>query len=253
MQKPFYTRIALLGIAMYLAIELIILLITVLFLPRSDLWYPLTVGGLALAGGAAIYFWHPWGLVVGVVGGLVSVTFALESIGTNLSSPDSFLDFAYRPIIWGGGTVLVLGGSLAGLVQHFRHRTSTDGPAVVARAAQGLVVVVAGVSLVSAVLTIAGVDHVSAEERRDATVVRIAGWHFDTDVITVASAGTSKLVIENRDVNIHTFTVDALDLDQQVGPRDDVLIEFDAPPPGRYEFHCRITGHEAMHGTLVVE
>ena len=43
MCKPFYTRIALLGVAMYLTIELIILVATLTLLPSSDLWYPLLV------------------------------------------------------------------------------------------------------------------------------------------------------------------------------------------------------------------
>lgn len=47
MEKPFYTRIALLGVAMYIAVELVILATTLAFLPRRELWYPLFVGGLA--------------------------------------------------------------------------------------------------------------------------------------------------------------------------------------------------------------
>lgn len=253
MKKPFYTRIALLGIAMYLSIEVIILVLTLAFLKPADVWYPLLVGGLALVAGAAIYFWHPWGLIVGIAGGIFSIPFSLDTIGENLSAPDSFLDFAYRPIIWGGGTILVLAGSAVGLVQHFRRRTSMHGPVPVVRAAQGLIAVVAAVSLVSAVLTVAGIDHVSAGERTDATVVKIESWHFSSDTVTVASGGAAKLVIENNDPNIHTFTVDVLGLDERLGPFDDALIAFDTAPPGRYEFRCRITGHDAMHGTLVVE
>lgn len=253
MAKPFYTRIALLGIAMYLAVEIIILLVTVVFLPRSDLWYPVLVGGLALAGGAVIYSWHPWGLVVGVIGGLISITFSLDSIGANLSSPDSFLDFAYRPVIWAGGTVLVLGGSSAGLVQHFRRRANREGPAAVVRAAQVLIGLVTVVSLFSAVLTVAGIDRVPADEKVGATVVTISGWEFSTDALTVAASSATTFVIENDDANVHTFTVDALGLDTRLGPFDETRVAFDSLPPGRYAFHCRIPGHESMRGILTVE
>jgi len=250
---PFYTRIALLGIAMYLAIEVVIFVATLAFLRTSDLWYPLLVGGLALAGGVCIFAWRPWGLFVGVAGGVIGILFSLDGLAENLSSPDSFFDFAYRPVIWAGGTILVLIGSVAGLVQHFRRRTSTRGPAAVMRGAQGLIGVVAIVALVSAVLTVAGIDHLSDDERAGATVVTVEGWDFGTATITVASAGTSKLAIDNKDGNVHTFTVDGLDLDKRLGPFSDTLIVFDAPPPGRYEFRCRISGHENMRGTLVVE
>jgi len=251
--RPFYTRIALLGIAMYLAIEMIILATTLAFLPRSDVWYPLIVGGLALTSGAAIYLWHPWGLVVGILGGLVGITFSLDSIGTNLSSPDSFFDFAYRPVIWSGGTVLVLGGSAAGLLQHVRGRTTGEGPPAIVRAARGLIAFVAVVSIGSAALTVVRIDRVSAGEREDATVLTISGWAFESRTLTIDSRGAAKLVIENNDANVHTFTVDALGLDTRLGPFDDTLIVIDSPTPGRHEFRCRIPGHESMRGTLIVE
>ena len=253
MGKPFYTRLALLGIAMYLAIEVILLVVTLLFLPRSDLWYPLLVGGLALAGGAVIYFWHPWGLIVGVVGGLIGIMFSLDSIGTNLSSPDSFFDFAYRPVIWGGGTVLLLAGSTAGLVQHFRRRTSSAGPVPVVRAAQGLVGLVMVISLFSAVLTVASVDRVSADARAGATVVTISGWKFSKDALTIPGNGSTSLVIENKDAVVHSFTLDGLEMDKRLGPFEEARVVFDSPPPGRYKYRCRIPGHGSMRGTLMVE
>lgn len=252
-KRPFYTRIALTGIAMYLAIEVLIFLGTLAFEPDIQLWYPVIVGGIVLAGGAFIYFWHPWGLVVGIIGGLLGIFFSLDGIRQNLASPESFLDFAYRPVIWFGGTILVLAGSIGGLIQHFRGRTSEQGPAASLRAAQGIVAIVIIISLASAALTIRGIHHVSANDRAGATIVEISGWRFSTDAISVPSGGETKLVIENNDANIHTFTVEGLGLDMKLGPFGDTLIVLDAPPPGRYEFHCRITGHEAMHGIITVE
>ena len=68
-EKPFYTRIALLGIGMYLFIEAVILVVTLVTEP-SEWAYACIVGGIALALGAVIYFVRPWGLIVGVLGGL---------------------------------------------------------------------------------------------------------------------------------------------------------------------------------------
>jgi hypothetical protein len=61
-EKPYYTRIALLGIAMYLFIEVVILIVTLIFEP-SEWAYACIVGGIAGALGAVIYFVRPWGLL----------------------------------------------------------------------------------------------------------------------------------------------------------------------------------------------
>jgi hypothetical protein len=159
-QKPYYTRIALLGIAMYLFIEAVILIVTLIFEP-SEWAYACIVGGIAGAVGAIIYFVRPWGLIVGIFFGLVGILFADDGLGDGLSSPDSFLDFAYRPVFGLAAAVFVLGGSLAGLVQHVRGRTSTSGPANVTRAVKGVVGLVAILSVFSAVLTVANVHGVS--------------------------------------------------------------------------------------------
>jgi len=252
MRTPYYTRIALLGIGLYLLIEAVILVATVVYTP-SELWYPFLVGGLALAGGLAILFVRPWGLVVGLLGGLVGVMFSLDSIGENLSSPDSFLDFAYRPVFWGGGTILVLTGTIGGLVQHFRGRTSARGPAMVTKAAIGLLAVVAALSVYSAALTISGVDHVSAADKQGATILTANALRYDLDTLAASPGGRTKIVVKNDDPARHTFTVDALGIDVELGPRDERLILLDSPPPGTYEFRCRITGHERMKGILRVE
>src|SRR5260221_3216767 len=166
-ERPYYTRIALLGIAMYLLIEGVILVVNLILEP-SEWTYAVIVGGIAGAIGAVIYFVRPWGLIVGVLGGLVGILFAIDGLVDNLSSPDSFFDFAYRPIIGLAAAIFVLGGSIAGLVQHVRRRTSTSGPANVTRAVKGVLGLVAFLSITSAVLTVASVHGVSAAEKEGA-------------------------------------------------------------------------------------
>ena len=251
-ERPYYTRIALLGIGMYLVIEAIILIVTLIFEP-SEWAYACIVGGIAGAIGAVIYFVRPWGLIVGVLFGLVGILFAIDGLGDNLSSPDSFLDFAYRPIFGLAAAIFVLGGSSAGLVQHFRGRTSTSGPANVTWAVRGVLGLVATLSIVSAVLTVAGVNGVSAADKAGATTITAHATKYDTDALTAAADGTTKLVFKNDDPIIHTFTIDALGVDLKVGPRSEELLTLKSLKPGTYEFYCRITAHrEPMHGTLTV-
>jgi uncharacterized membrane protein YeaQ/YmgE (transglycosylase-associated protein family) len=80
-EKPYYTRIALLGIAMYLFIEVVILIVTLIFEP-SEWAYACIVGGIAGALAAVIYFVRPWGLIVGVLFGLLGIAFAIEVSAT---------------------------------------------------------------------------------------------------------------------------------------------------------------------------
>ena len=175
---PFYTRIALLGLRIYLAFVALLFAVTLALQP-SEWEYPLIVGGIAGGVAQTIYLWRPWGLVVGLVVGLVGITFSLDSFSDNVASPDSFFDFAYRPVFALAGTLLLLGGSSAGLVQHFRHRTSTQGPRRVSAALFGVLAVVATLSLVSAVLTVTGVDKISAAEREGATKLSAVDFKFD--------------------------------------------------------------------------
>lgn len=253
MNRPYYTRLALLGIAVYLFIEVIILGVTLLNGPMTDLWYPLLVGGIVVGGGVAIYFWHPWGLVAGVLGGLIGITFSLDSIGTNLSYPDSFFDFAYRPVFWSAGTILLLTGSFAGLVQHFRHRTGEPGPLIVSRAALGLMGLAGVLGLTSAVLTYVGIDRVSTVDKEGATVVAAYGWEFDPKTLDAGAGRTTRLLITNKDAIVHTFTIDALGIDLKVGPWGEELLVLTSPPAGVYGFRCTIPGHEDMNGILSVQ
>ena len=72
---PFYTRIALLGLSIYLAFVAVLFAVTLALQP-SEWEYPLIVGGIAGGVAQTIYLWRPWGLVVGLVVGLVGITFS---------------------------------------------------------------------------------------------------------------------------------------------------------------------------------
>ncbi|MEO8462102.1 MAG: cupredoxin domain-containing protein [Chloroflexota bacterium] len=251
-EKPYYTRIALLGIAMYLFIEAVILVVTLIVEP-SQWAYACIVGGIAAAVGVVIYFVRPWGLILGVLVGLLGILFAIDGLGENLSSPDSFLDFAYRPVIGLAAAIFLLGGSAAGLVQHLRGRTSTSGPAGVTAAVKGILALVAILSILSAVLTVTNIHGVAAADKQGATTITAHETSYDAGTLTAAANGTTKFVFHNGDPIVHTFTIDALGIDVKVGPGSEKLFELTSPKPGTYQFYCRITGHaETMQGTLTV-
>jgi plastocyanin len=66
-----------------------------------------------------------------------------------------------------------------------------------------------------------------------------------------AEAGSVGVFIENEDPARHTFTIDELDVDQELPANTARRVTFDAPA-GTYEFYCTVPGHEDMKGTLTV-
>lgn len=67
-------------------------------------------------------------------------------------------------------------------------------------------------------------------------------------------AGEVTVVVENKDLFWHTFTIPELGVNLRVPVGAKLPVSFDAPV-GEYQFICAIPGHfeAGMHGTLVVE
>lgn len=252
MNRPYYTRLALLGLCLYLSF-VVLLLVLSLALQPSDWVYPCVVGTIALVLIAAVYFWRPWGLIIGLLAGLIGIPFSLDGFRDNLASPNSFLDFAYRPVVTLAGVILLLFGCSAGLIQHFRKRTSTEGPRAVSYAVAGLLGVVALVCLYSVVMTFTDVDSVSAADKDGATLVTAKEFKFDTAELTASANGETKIVVSNKDFIFHTFVVEGLGVDAKISPRGETLVVLHSPQPGTYTFHCSVPGHESMRGTLTVQ
>lgn len=252
MQSPFYTRVAAFGLVIYLSF-VVLLLVFSLVLQRSEWEYPIIVGAIGSSLLAVVYLWRPWGLVVGVLAGLFAIPFSLDDVAANLSSPESFLDFAYRPVFALAGTLLLLGGSATGLVQHFRHRTSFEGPRPAVVAIAGLLCVVGVLSVFSLVVTFTSVDSVSADEKAGAARLTAEDFKFEPRTIEATLDDGAKILVRNRDYVVHNLTVDALGVDLKVGPRSEKLADLSSAAPGTYDFHCDITGHESMKGTLTVK
>lgn len=106
--KPYYARVALVGIGMYVFFAAIILVAVLVFEP-SEVAFPLILAAVALIIGALIYFLRPWGLIVGVLGGLFGLLFSSDDIDINLTSPQSFFDFAFALFALVGAPLILFG------------------------------------------------------------------------------------------------------------------------------------------------
>ena len=112
--------------------------------------------------------------------------------------------------------------------------------------------VMAVASLLSAIVTVTSIDSVSSEEREGATEIVMNETEFEPESIQVAAGETVRLVIENHDPYVHTFTIEDLDIDVDFGPGDDKIVEFTVPESGDVAFICDIEGHDDMEGVLEV-
>lgn len=247
--KPVFVRLALVGVSMFLAAAVIVL--TAVAIDSDALFFALATAIPALIIGAAIYFWRPWGLVLGVLGGLFGLLFFTPDAPTSLASPNSFYDFILT-IVTIVGAVFLLVGSIGGLVQHFQHKESFTVTPLQRSAMLGVVAIIVVLGVISAVLTAADFGGVSAAEEEGATIVTARKTLFDVESISARPNSTTKIVVKNKDPFQHTFTVDDLDIDVKVGPGAEKLINLSAPA-GAYEYRCRITGHEDMKGTVTVQ
>jgi plastocyanin len=59
------------------------------------------------------------------------------------------------------------------------------------------------------------------------------------------------LLIENRDLVRHTFTVEDAGISKELPERSTVRLSVELKP-GSYRFHCEVPGHESMTGRLIV-
>jgi cytochrome c oxidase subunit II len=80
-------------------------------------------------------------------------------------------------------------------------------------------------------------------------------FRFEPAVIEVTAGEPVRLVIRSKDI-VHGFAVPTLKIDVQVPQSDGepAIVEFVAPPPGRFEVACSEfcgSGHGQMKAVLV--
>ena len=125
-----------------------------------------------------------------------------------------------------------------GFLQHRRGTTrdvSTAGERWVLWSTTGLVV---GLMVVSGTLHLASLESVSPDEKAAAISVDMKNSAFKPAQLTVPAGKPAKFVIKNRDLTVHTFTIEELGIDVKVLPGSEELIELSSPPVGTYVYSC---------------
>lgn len=141
-----------------------------------------------------------------------------------------------------------LAGLIGGLVAIARRSDAGASAGAVRRAGLAAVAAVAVALVVAAVIG----PGPAQTARGSGLAVDISNTAFHPGNLTAAN-GQVSLLLSNRDLFWHTFTIDrpAVNVDVPVGGARRVTFSL---PPGSYQFYCRIPGHRqaGMVGTLTV-
>ncbi len=147
-----------------------------------------------------------------------------------LFTPASVFDFVPGLLVL-PGALLALGAGIASIRAKGRSVGSGERRAVsVILGALGLL------AILSVVLTVTGRETVDDDAAADADLV-VDLEDFEFDQATYDVAGGATVLVKNSDPFVHTFTVEALDIDVDMGPLSEKLVTL-PEEPGSYVLFC---------------
>ena len=249
--RPFYIKLAIGGFLLVPAAHAVIgLLITVLggSTPPGVLALLTTAMILNTAAGLALR-WTDRFLVPCLLASPIFAMVGLVLGGFGLAHPDSFFDFVTSLVVVLGPLVAFIGCTGA-IVQRRRGslRTASGIQRRLVWAGAAALVLIAGTSAILSVARRAAVDAPAG-----ALVVETRVDEFVPSRLRAKPGDRLVIFVVNDDPFAHTFSIDALRLDEYIGPRARRLVRFVVPRhAARLEYWCAVTGHEGMTGRLDV-
>lgn len=256
--KARWTRLATLGLLLAAAGPLLLTVATVIWSVETgeNLAFFLPVGLIGLLGAYLLWRFGTWGRIAGIVAAVL-VGGAVFWTAFGLAEPSSFFDFVPGVLVI-PGVLLAISCSVAAFVASRRGHLTTTATGGEQRGIQIALTVVAALAVLSGVLTVASVESVDAADRAAADLeVHLSDIEFDEDEYTVA--GGSTVYIRNDDPIHHTFTIEALDVDEKLGPGSKKIVEIPAEA-GTYILYCKPhtgtpedPGEDDMAATITVE
>jgi len=251
--RPFYERLA---AGSFLFVPAAYLLLGAILLALGDRPPPgvlriLTVASAASVVGALLIVWTPRLLVASLVVGVLILLVGLGPGAFGLGHPDSFFDFMTSLVTVVGALGAVVAAASALRLQH--RGVSRDSRGIDRALVKAALVCLAIAAISSALLT--RTHRTNAAAPAGATVVELRIDKFVPSTLHVTRGERTRVFVVNRDSYAHTFSVDALSLDEYIAPHATRLITFDVPASGagRLSLYCAVTGHENMTGTIFIE
>ena len=209
----------------FFIINMVVSLVGAFLVARFGLWSKI-VGIVLALGGALMLFWTVFGLFY----------------------PKSFFDFVPGLLVPPGAIIAIV-GCIAAIVA--RRRGRVEEAAGERKTIRIALTVIGALAVVSAVLTFMSMSSV-AENADVATTVTAADFAYP-DTIEVSAGDT--ILVRNDDAFLHTFTVDELDINVEIGPKSEELVEI-PEGSGSYIFYCTphtMTPEEPGEGDMAGE
>ncbi len=151
-----------------------------------------------------------------------------------LAQPQSFFDFVPGVLVLPGALLALVAG--IGAIRAQRRGDLTTATQQGERRGIAIVLGLVGVlAVASGIGTLAG--RTTVDDSRADAVVDMKDFEFTHDGYEIA--GGSTVLVKNKDPFVHTFTVDALDIDVTVGPGSEKLIEI-PDEPGSFIVYCTL-------------
>lgn len=230
-----WTMLAVLGLVMEGLAPLLFLIAVLLFGLDfgDDAKFFIIVIGIPLIGAVLVWRFGWWAKLVGILAALAPALAMFWTI-FGISYISSFFDFL-PAILLLPGFVIALAFLIASLVAGRRgHRTekTTGRERLAIRVISGVVVLL---SLISGLLTFLGKSSASNAAAAQETLIQKNGA-FKPKTLTVDGGDT--ILIRDDDPFFHTFTIDALSVDESFTPGDEVAVKI-PDKPGTYIFYCR--------------
>lgn len=90
-------------------------------------------------------------------------------------------------------------------------------------------------------------------ETRKSMEVELKDDFFNPKAITIPNGTATTVILKNKGVKEHTFTVEKLGIDVEVQPGEEKNITVNPKQPGTYELICRYHFQQGMVGKVMVE
>jgi plastocyanin len=93
-------------------------------------------------------------------------------------------------------------------------------------------------------------DHGTGEVENDEVELELDDNYFSPTFIKATPGEQVTVQLANEGSTTHTFTSDALGVDEEVGPDSQSSVTITMPDEGAVEFHCRFHGGQGMKGAF---
>ncbi len=249
-ERSAYSTTQVLGLGLLATAMIVATILTQLLIDTEESFWPVA----AVATVVALVVWRfdgVWARVLGLLGTLaIGASAFFFAFGVfHVFSP---LEFIIGLLFVAGFLISLVGGIMTLALGGRRDPGPTARGRRFHLVTLGVLGVASAVSVVGFFLTRTTVTETEAQ---GASRIEIKNFEFNPDTTSVVS--DQSLLLVNKDVFAHDFTLDEYDISVHVGPGGEALVDLSSLQPGTYDYFCSLhtdpaTG-EGMTGQITIE